>query len=184
MLMTLARNWWAMALRGLAALIFGIAALIWPQATLTILILLFGVYAIADGILSIIAILRDRTYYQWWLLLLEGIVGITAGVLTFIWPEITGLVLLYVIAAWAVVTGILEIIAAIRLREEMTGEWLLVLGGIVSVIFGVLLVIQPQAGALAVAWIIGIYAIFFGIVLLILSLRLRSWYEEYTSEAV
>lgn len=184
MLMTLARNWWAMALRGLAALIFGIAALIWPQATLTILILLFGVYAIADGILSIIAILRDRTYYQWWLLLLEGIVGITAGVLTFIWPEITGLVLLYVIAAWAIVTGILEIVAAIRLREEMTGEWLLILGGIVSVIFGVLLVIQPQAGALAVAWIIGIYAIFFGIVLLILSLRLRSWYEEYTSEAV
>lgn len=179
MLNTLRRNWWALALRGVIAILFGIMAFIWPDITLGALVLLFGAYVLLDGIFAIIAAFRDREENaQWWLLLIEGLAGIAAGIVTFIWPGITAVVLLYLIAAWAIITGILEIIAAIRLREELSGELLLVLSGVLSIIFGFLLIIQPGAGALALVWLVAAYAIIFGIVLIALSLRLRSWKDD------
>jgi len=178
MLETLIRNWWALALRGVIAVLFGLAAFIWPGITLTVLVLFFGAYAFVDGILALLAAARlhgDMGGERWWALLVEGLAGVAAGILTFIWPSITTLVLLYLIAAWAVVTGVFEILTAVRLRKEVANEWMLVLAGIASVVFGVLLAIRPGAGAVAVAWLIGAYAIVFGLLLLALAFRLRSW---------
>lgn len=172
MLDVLARNWWAVVLRGVFAVIFGLLALIWPGATLFVLIMLFGAYALVDGVFALIAAFRvaggDR-----WPLLLEGVVGILIGLLTFFWPGVTALVLLSFIAAWAIITGIFEIVAAIRLRREIEGEWALGLAGVASLIFGVLLILFPGAGALSLIWLIGAYAIVFGILLILLGLRLR-----------
>lgn len=176
MVIVLASKWWALLLRGLVALLFGILTFIWPGISLTALVLLFGAYALVDGLFTVIAALRaPEGYKRWWVLLLEGIFGIIAGLLAFVWPSITALVLLYLIAAWAIVTGVFEIAAAIRLRKEITGEWLLALSGVLSVVFGVLLVAWPGAGALAVLWLIGAYAILFGALLIALALRLRKW---------
>lgn len=169
------RNWWALAIRGLVAVIFGILALIWPGITLAVLVLFFGAYVLVDGIFAVISALTNRAgHNRWWLLLLEGLAGILAGVLTFLWPGITAFVLLFFIAAWAIVTGILELAAAVRLRKEITGEWMLALSGIASLIFAILIALFPGAGALAVVWLIGAYAIVFGILLIALALRVRS----------
>ncbi len=181
----LSRNWWAIALRGLVAVLFGLAAFVWPGLTLLALVFLFGIYALLDGIFSIIAAVNNRAgNNRWWLLLLEGLVGVAAGIIAFIWPGITAFALLYLIAAWAVITGILEIAAAIRLREEIEGEWLLGLGGLLSIVFGILLFIWPGAGALAVTWLIGAYALFFGILLIILGFRVRGWQDREVPGAV
>ena len=175
MLAELARNWWILAIRGVAAILFGIGAFLWPEITLTVLVLLFGAYALVDGIFAVIAGIAARKQQErWWMMILEGIAGIIIGVLTFLYPSITALVLLFFIAAWAIVTGAFEIAAAIRLRREIEGEWLLILAGILSIIFGVLLVILPGPGALALIWLIGSYAIVFGILMLVLAFRLRS----------
>ena len=171
----LARNWWLLAIRGVLSILFGIAAFVWPGLTLTVLVILFGAYAVVDGIFAIIAGISGRNQYErWWLLIIEGIAGIAVGVLAFVWPDITALVLLIFIAAWAIVTGIFEIAAAIRLRRYVEGEWMLALAGIASVIFGILLVLFPDAGALAVVWLIATYAVIFGILMLVLAFRLRS----------
>jgi uncharacterized membrane protein HdeD (DUF308 family) len=173
---TLARNWWALALRGVLAILFGIVAFIWPGLTLISLVLLFGAYAFVDGIFSIIAAWRGReTNERWWVLLLEGVLGIAAGVIAFVWPDAAAVGLLYVIAAWAILTGILEIVAAIRLRQEIDNEWLLGLTGVASIIFGLLLAIWPGVGLLTLTWIIGGYAIAFGVLMLLLAFRLRGW---------
>jgi uncharacterized membrane protein HdeD (DUF308 family) len=167
------------ALRGVAAVIFGVVALIWPGQTLQILVLVFGAYALVDGIFSVIAGIAFRQYFErWWAVLLEGVAGILIGVLTFIYPNITALVLLYFIAAWALITGVFEIVAAIQLRRVITGEWAMILGGLLSILFGVLLFVFPGAGAVSVIWLIGIYAIFFGITLIIFAFRLRGLQSE------
>jgi uncharacterized membrane protein HdeD (DUF308 family) len=174
MLATLSRYWWVLALRGVVAIIFGVLAVIWPALTLFTLVLLFGAYAFVDGIFAVVAGITSRERDQrWWATVLEGVAGIIFGVLTFVWPGMTALVLLYFIAAWAFVTGILEIVAAVQLRKVITNEWMLILGGIVSIIFGVLLALFPGAGALGLTWMIGIYAIIFGILFIILAFRLR-----------
>jgi uncharacterized membrane protein HdeD (DUF308 family) len=170
---SLSRNWWAVSLRGLAGILFGIITLLAPGISLAALVLLFGAYAFADGVLTIITAIRRRGADRWWLLLLNGLVGIAAGILTLLWPGITALALLYVIAAWALVTGVLEIAAAIRLRKAITGEWLLALSGVLSIALGVMLVLWPGAGALAIVIWIGAYALVFGVLLLALGLRLR-----------
>ncbi|WP_414551762.1 HdeD family acid-resistance protein [Anabaena sp. CCY 0017] len=175
----LARNWWTVALRGAIAIIFGLAALFWPDITLTALIFIFAAFVLVSGVLLAIAAFRDGlTHTHGWIMLLEGAIGIAVGIMAFIWPGITALVLLYLIAAWAIVTGVLEIIAAIQIRKEIQNEWLLAIAGIASVLFGILLLVWPLAGALAILWIIGAYAIIFGILLLILAFRLRTWGTE------
>jgi uncharacterized membrane protein HdeD (DUF308 family) len=179
MLDNLSRYWWLLALRGVAAILFGILAFIWPQLTLEVLIILFGVYVLIDGVSNIItAFSRRETNDRWWVMLLEGVVGILAGVLTFLYPSLTAVILLYFIAAWAILTGVLEIVAAVRLRQEITGEWALALSGIFSIIFGILLVLFPGTGALAVVWIIGTYAIIFGALLIYLAFKVRSTGER------
>ncbi|WP_420831013.1 HdeD family acid-resistance protein [Nodularia sphaerocarpa] len=175
----LARNWWTVALRGAIAIIFGLAALFWPDITLTALVLIFAAFVLVSGVLLAAAAFRDGlTHTHGWLMLLEGAIGIAIGIMAFIWPGITALVLLYLIAAWAIVTGVLEIIAAIQVRKEIENEWLLAIAGIASVLFGLLLILWPIAGALAILWIIAAYAIIFGILLLILAFRLRTWATE------
>jgi uncharacterized membrane protein HdeD (DUF308 family) len=174
MLLVYTRNWWTLALRGLAAVIFGLLAFVWPGITLLSLVFIFGAYALVDGAFAIAAGIRGaKGYKRWWLLLITGILSVVAGVLAFIWPGITALVLLGLIAGWALITGVLEVVAAIQMRKYIDGEWLLALSGIASVLFGVLLLLNPFAGALAVVWIIGVYAVVYGVLLLALGFKLR-----------
>jgi uncharacterized membrane protein HdeD (DUF308 family) len=176
MLLVFARNWWALAVRGALAILFGIITWIWPGLSLTALVLLFAAFAFADGVLAILAGVRGfRHDERWWAFLLEGVLGVAFAVATAFWPVITALALLMLIAAWALVTGVLEIVAAVRLRREIRGEWLLGLAGAASIAFGVLLVLRPGAGALALLWLIGAYAIVFGLLLVALGFRLRGW---------
>ena len=174
MLEVLSRRWWAVVLRGVVAVVFGLLAMVWPGITLLALVALFAAYALVDGAVTLAAAFGPRragTSRGW--LIVEGIAGVLAGILTFVWPDITALVLLWLIAAWAIVTGVLEVVAAVRLRKEITGEWLLALSGVLSVLFGILLVLWPATGALAVVLLIGAYAVVFGGVLIGLGLRLR-----------
>jgi uncharacterized membrane protein HdeD (DUF308 family) len=174
MLKQMTQNWWAVLLRGAVAILFGALALVWPGPTLEILVLFFGAYVLVDGIFAIIAAVTHRTGHdRWWVLLLEGLVGIGAGIITFLLPTVATLALIYLISIWAIVTGVLEIIVAIGLRKEIQGEWLLAIGGIVSLILGVLLLIFPSAGEVTIIWLVGVYAIIFGAMLLGLGLRLR-----------
>ena len=169
----LARNWWAIALRGVAAIIFGLVALMMPRITMAALILLFGAYALVEGIFNVIAAVRGHSGAPRWFLLLEGVVSIAAGLVAFVWPGLTALVLLYVIAAWAIVTGVLEIAAAVRLHNRIRGEWWLFLGGILSVVAGVLMMWAPGAGALALVMWIGAYVLALGVLHVGLAFRLR-----------
>src|ERR1700734_2998329 len=178
MLNTLKANWWALALRGLVAVLFGLLTFFLPGITLVTLVLLFGGYALVDGVFNGIAFFRVASHQ--WALLIEGVVGIIAGVLTFAWPAITALALLYLIAFWAIVTGIFEIVAGIRLRKALTNEWLLLLMGVVSVLFGALILFAPGSGALAIVLWIGVYALVFGIFLLTLAFRLRGHHPLVT----
>src|SRR4051794_12745287 len=171
---SLSRNWWAVSLRGLAGILFGIITFVSPGISLAALVLLFGAYAFADGVLAIVTAVRRRGTDRWWLLLLEGVVGIAAGIVTLLWPGITAIALLYLIAAWALVTGAFEIAAAIRLRRVITGEWLLALSGVLSIALGVLLVLWPGPGVLALVIWIGAYALVFGVLLVALGIRLRA----------
>lgn len=173
MLNSLARCWWLILLRGIAAIVFGLLAFIWPGITLITLILFYGAFVLIDGVLALAsAIMGGSMQPRWWLALI-GVLGIIAGLLTFFWPGVTALVLLVFIAAWAITLGIFQIIGAIRLRKEIDNEWMLILGGALSVLFGVVLLISPGAGALALIWLIGAYAIVFGILLVGFAFRLR-----------
>ena len=171
MLHTLARNWWALALRGLVAVLFGLLTFFLPGITLVTLVLLFGAYALVDGIFNVIAFFRVASHH--WAFLIEGVIGIIAGILTFAWPGITAIVLLYLIAFWAIFTGVFEIVAGIRLRKAITNEWLLIVMGVLSLLFGVLILFAPIVGALAIVLWIGAYALVFGVFLLALAFRLR-----------
>jgi len=169
------RNWWMVALRGVLAIVFGILALIWPDTTKLALVLLFGAFALTDGGLAIAAGIASSKYFErWWALVLEGLTGVVIGILTFFWPNVTGLALLVFIAAWAILTGIFEIVAAIQLRKVISGEWAMIFSGLMSVLLGVLLVVFPAVGAVSLVWLIGMYAIAFGIMALVFAFRLRS----------
>src|ERR687889_80253 len=165
------RLWWALLLRGIAAVLFGLAALFWPDETLWVLIVFFGAYALVGGIFSIVAGMADAT--RRWLLLTEGGLGVVAGLIAFFWPGLTALVLLYVIAGWAIFTGVLEIVTAISLRREIDNEWMMILGGALSVLFGLILAFLPGVGLLSLTWLIGLYALIFGIAFLVLGFRVR-----------
>lgn len=169
-----AGHWWALALRGVIAILFGLAALLRPGMALVALILLFGAYALVDGIFAVVGVFGGtRSGTPRWLLLLEGVISILAGIIALIFPGLTAVALLYLVAAWAIVTGLVQIATAIRLRQEITGEWALILGGVLSVIFGLLLAVLPGVGILSLIWLIGAYAVVFGILLLITAFRVR-----------
>ena len=170
---TLARYWWLILLRGIAAIIFGVLAFIWPGITLVTLVLFWGAFTLVDGVLALAhAIMGGKVGSRWWLALI-GVLGIIVGLLTFLMPGVTALVLLIFIATWAIVLGIFQIIGAIRLRKEIDNEWTLGLGGALSVLFGVILLIAPGAGALALVWAIGAFAVVFGILLVMAALKLK-----------
>jgi uncharacterized membrane protein HdeD (DUF308 family) len=177
MLDALARNWWLILLRGVLSIAFGVLAFVWPGITLFTLVILYGAFAFVDGVVSLVAAVRGAGVPPRWWLALVGVFGIAAGLLTLFWPQITALVLLLFIAVWAIVTGILEIVGAIRLRHEIEGEWWLIASGVLSVTFGVLLVLWPGAGALAMVLVIGSFAILLGILLIGFALRLRKLAE-------
>jgi uncharacterized membrane protein HdeD (DUF308 family) len=173
---SIAVNWWAVVLRGVAALLFGVVALIWPPSAVAALVILFGAWAFADGIFNVIASVRHaRTGRRWGALLAEGILSILVGLITFFLPAATLLGLLMLIAAWSLLTGIAEIVAAIRLRKQIEGEWLLGLSGVLSVALGILFFLMPFTGALVVAMWIGAYAVVFGVLLIALGIKLRTW---------
>jgi uncharacterized membrane protein HdeD (DUF308 family) len=179
---SLSQNWWLVVLRGVLAILFGVSAFIWPGITLLTLVVLFGVYAIFDGLVAVwTGLSRTKESSRWWTFLLEGLLGIGAGIAALVWPGLATLVFIYIIASWAVFTGILEIAAAIRLRNEITNEWFLALGGVLSIGLGILLFLQPAAGSLAIIWMIAGYALVFGILLVILGIRLRNWNAPDTS---
>jgi uncharacterized membrane protein HdeD (DUF308 family) len=166
--------WWVMLLRGIAAILFGFLALVEPRITLAALVLLFGAYALVDGIGAIILGIKDYgDQERWWATLIGGIVGVAAGLMTFAVPGITAVTLLVLIASWAIVRGVFDMVAAIRLRHVIEGEWLLALVGVFSVAFGVLMMLFPGVGALAVVWWIAVFAIAHGVALIALSFRVR-----------
>jgi uncharacterized membrane protein HdeD (DUF308 family) len=161
--------------RGIVGVVIGIVAFVFPGVTIAALVVIFGIYAVIDGLTNLmIGFTRRAGYGSPWLHALQGVVGIGAGVLTFIWPGVTALVLILFIGAWAIVTGILEAAAAIKLRKEIHGEWLLALNGILSIAFGLLVLMFPFAGVVGISWVLGTYAMIGGFVLIALGVRLRS----------
>jgi uncharacterized membrane protein HdeD (DUF308 family) len=184
MLPALAKGWWLVLLRGVAAIVFGVLAFIWPGLTLLTLVLLYGAYALVDGVVALIsAFTRGAKPVPTWWLVVVGLLGIAAGLVTLLWPGITALVLIIFIGAWSIAHGIFEIVGAIKLRKEIDNEWWLILAGVVSVIFGLIVLIAPGAGALGLIWAIGAYSIVFGILLVGLSLRLRKHYQGEPASA-
>ncbi len=168
-------HWWALGLRGVIAILFGLAALLRPGLALEALILLFGAYALVDGVFSVVGVFGGtRSGTPRWVLLVEGVAGILAGLVAFLLPGLTALALLYLIAAWAVVTGVFEIATALRLRREIRGEWAMIAGGALSVLFGLVLAVLPGVGILSLIWLIGVYAVAFGILLLVAAYRVRA----------
>jgi uncharacterized membrane protein HdeD (DUF308 family) len=173
----LAENWWLLLLRGVASIVFGLLAFIWPGLTLVALIFLWGAYAIVDGGITLWAAISGRGAEiapRWWLIIV-GIVGLLAGLVAFASPGLTALVLLMFIAAWAIVIGVMEIWGAVQLRKEIEGEWWLILSGLLSIAFGILLIAQPGSGALALVWVIGSFAILHGCMLIALAFRLKQF---------
>jgi uncharacterized membrane protein HdeD (DUF308 family) len=166
----IADRWWVLALRGIAGILLGIAAFAWPGITLLVLVILFGAYALVDGVFALIAGAMSRS----WVLLAEGVLGVVAGVVALVWPGITAVALLFVVAAWALLTGAAELYGAIRLRRVIKNEWLLIVAGVASILFAILLVINPAAGLLTLVWLTGAYALVFGVIMLGLAFRLRS----------
>lgn len=167
------RSWWLLLLRGIIAIAFGVATFVWPQISLLSLILVYGIYAVADGVLALIAAIRGGGIAPRWWLALGGVVSILAGVLAFVWPGLTALVLVYLIGFWSIMRGIIEIVGAIRLRKEIANEWTLIAAGVLSVIFGLILVFAPGSGAMGLLWLIAAWAILFGGLLIVLAFRVR-----------
>src|SRR5215204_3641980 len=177
----LAQNWWAVAIRGVCGIIFGLIALFLPGATILTLVLFFSAYMLVDGIFGIVAAVRAAAHHErWGILVLEGILNIAIGVIALVWPGLTALTFVLLVAAWAIVTGVLIVVAAGRLHAEY-GRWWLLFSGVASLIFGVLLAIAPLVGLVVLTWWMGAYALIFGIMLVVLALRLRVRKETSTA---
>jgi uncharacterized membrane protein HdeD (DUF308 family) len=170
------RNWWLLALRGVFAIIFGLIALFLPGLALLAFIYIFAAYALVDGVITVVTAISERgSLGRWGWVLFEGILGIIFGLIAFAYPGETALVLLYIVAAWAIVTGIMEIISAFVVRGFASLEWALAIAGVVSVLFGLILFVHPGAGLLSILWLVGIFGIVFGVFFIIRAFRLRSW---------
>ena len=171
---TLGRTWWLVLLRGIAAIVFGILAWTWPIATVITLVLFWGAYALIDGVAALVGGWQAKDSGKpMWPIVLIGVVGIAAGIFTFVQPGVTAIALLLLIAIWAIAHGVFEITAAIRLRKEIENEWLLILSGVLSVAFGALMILNPGAGALAVLWILGAFSVAYGALLVVLAFKLK-----------
>ena len=177
-------DWRMLAVRGVAAVLFGVAALVWPDLTLWALVVLFGAFVLVDGVMALVAAFTrsQETEGDRGLLVLHGLLGIAAGAITFFWPGITALALLYVIAAWAFLIGILRIVGAVRLRKVIDNEWLLALTGLLWIALGAVLVVTPGTGALAIVWAIGLLALLAGVVELGLAWKVRSIQQAGAAE--
>ena len=172
MLYDLARNWWLLVLNGVLAVLFGVAAVLWPGITFAVLVLLFGAFAFAQGVLTLsFGLVAAGDAENWWALVLSGILGVVVGVLTFARTAEMALALVYVIGMWATITGLLGIVAAIRLRKFVTDDWLLGFAGVLSIIFGALVLFQPVAGALAVTYMFGLYGVLLGVTQIVFGIR-------------
>jgi len=173
MLHLLAKNWWLLMLRGVAAILFGILAFAWPGLTLYVLVIFYGAYALADGVFALTAaIVGGGMAPRWWLAIV-GLLGIGAGLGTFFYPGVTIFVLVYLIGGWSIARGLMEIVGAIQLRKEIENEWMLILSGLLSLLFGILVLASPGSAAMALVWVLGIYAVVFGLLMITLSLKLK-----------
>jgi len=170
---SVARNWWVLALRGVLAILFGVLVFFLPILGWVLLIASFAAYAFVDGVFAIAASSGHAGGRRWWALMIEGLLGIAAAAITLIWPVVAGEILFFIIAGWAIATGIFQIVMAIRLRKVIEGEWALALGGVLSVLFGVTLALFPGPGSLAIALLIGAYSVAFGVLYLAVAFRLR-----------
>lgn len=170
----LARNWWVFLVRGLVAIAFGLVALFYPEATLLTFILFYGIFTLIDGVFALVSAVRGKEGMgpRWWLAII-GVLGIVAGLVTYFWPGITALALLTVIGVWALIYGIFEIIGAIRLRKEIDNEWLLLIHGVLAALFGLMVLVRPGAGALALIWLIASFALASGVLLIALAFALK-----------
>ena len=166
---TMAEHWWVVLLRGILAILFGVLAYAWPGLTILILVTIWGAYAFVDGVFGVVAGIRGK----WTSLVVLGLLGIAVGVVAFLWPGLTAVTLLWILAFWAIAAGVMQIAAAIRLRQEVEGEWLWVLSGILTVGLGVLFFLYPGAGILSVTWLVAALAIVWGILLVMLSFKLK-----------
>ncbi|RAI43125.1 HdeD family acid-resistance protein [Rhodoplanes roseus] len=180
----LAGRWWLVLLRGIVAILFGVLAFAWPGLTILTLVVFYGAFAFADGVLAIGAAIAGKgpTSARWWLVL-SGVLGLAVGAIAFVAPGTVAVVLLIFIAAWSIVLGVMQIVAAIQLRKEIEHEWLLILSGLVSVLFGAVLLFQPVAGALAIVWLIAAYAIVSGVVYIAWAFRLKAWRDKKAAGA-
>jgi uncharacterized membrane protein HdeD (DUF308 family) len=168
------KYWWAFVVRGVFALLFGIVAIVMPGITLEVMAILLAAFLVVDGVFSFAASVQGRKMgVQWGYLLVEGVAGIFIGLFTFVWPGITVMAIILIIGIWAMLTGIIEVLAAVKLRDEIEGEWLLGLGGVLSILFSLVLLVNPGIGAVAIIWMIGVYAVLFGTSLIFLGMRLR-----------
>jgi uncharacterized membrane protein HdeD (DUF308 family) len=181
MIRAILKYWWVFTLRGVIAIAFGLASLLWPALTLGIMVLLFGLFALFEGLLTILTSLGKGDEKGGWTLLFEGFAGVLVCVIVLLgssigamlWPRVAAVMLVFYIAGWAILTGLFRIITAIRIRREIKGEWILGLSGLISILVGLILIFRPEAGVLAVAWLIGIFAIILGIFQLLLGLKFR-----------
>jgi uncharacterized membrane protein HdeD (DUF308 family) len=167
--------WWLLGIRGFAAVLFGLAAILWPGLTLFVLVIFFGAYALVDGVVAVIVSFQERRYFRrWWVLLVGGLLGIAIGVVTFLWPAITALALLYLIAAWAIITGFFEVAAAFSQWLPAALRWTFALVGLLSFLFGVVLAFLPAVGLLSLIWVIGLYALVIGILRIVHAFQSRT----------
>ncbi len=167
------RSWWLLLLRGIAAVVFGVLTFAWPQISLLSLIIVYGAYALVDGVLAVVAAVRGGGLAPRWWLALSGVLGIGAGAVAFVWPGLTALVLIYLIGFWSIMRGVLEVIGAIHLRKEIANEWTLAAAGILSILFGLILVFAPGPGALGLLWLIAAWAILFGALMIFVAFKVR-----------
>jgi uncharacterized membrane protein HdeD (DUF308 family) len=173
MLEMMSRNWWMLLIRGIAAVLFGIAAIFYPGLTLAVLVTIIAVYLFVDGVFALVSAIQHRDRQGWWAVALEGVLCILAGIAAFLFPIAATLTFLYIVVFWAIATGVLEIIAAIELRKQIENEWWMILSGVFSIIFGIVLLLNPGDSILTLLWLFGGLAIAFGIMLVILAFRVR-----------
>ena len=180
MLEAMTRNWGAIALRGFIAVLLGVIAIVWPGPTVAVLVILLGAFALVEGVANVVAGVRGREGWA----IAEGIISVVVGIVIVVWPAITALALLYVVAAWAIITGIVRIVAAVQLRRVIRNEWLLAGSGLASIVFGVIAAVFPGAGILAIIWLLGAWLIVLGVILIAFALSIRQLAHGHATAGV